>query len=266
VQRYSKQSMRMLTNAVRGLFPVGVLSFLSISACGQGVHAKDAPLPTLCRKVVLDGEVSAGQSYEKAFTPGLKFLLEPLRSGWIVRVLDTNEPRGAHDYAELATPPYESVSPLLISTDWSFRAQDAVAWNPRSFRYAKDRTSFRQLSVLQPKVLAGDPQSSLALATLVAAQLEGSLHILNARIAPGSANQAGMASPVASHLASTEHETDSSSPPSPLGKLESLQFSVELQVPMGQPVVTGIRTQPCSRQPTGPVAPASQQVRTRTDR
>ena len=45
-----------------------------------------------------------------------------------------------HDYAELATPPYESVSPLLLSTDFSFRAQDAVAWNPRRFRYA-DRCS-----------------------------------------------------------------------------------------------------------------------------
>ena len=31
--------------------------------------------------------------------------------------------QGEHDYAELATPPYQSVSPLSISTDFSFRAQ-----------------------------------------------------------------------------------------------------------------------------------------------
>ena len=66
---------------------------------------------------------------------GLEVMLEPLASGWILRVLPASGPRPAHDYAELATPPYRSVSPLLISTDYSFRAQDAVAWNPRRFRY-----------------------------------------------------------------------------------------------------------------------------------
>ena len=50
-----------------------------------------------------------------------------------------------HDYAELATPPYESVSPLLLSTDFSFRAQDAVAWNPRRFRYADNSAEFQRL-------------------------------------------------------------------------------------------------------------------------
>ena len=76
------------------------------------------------------------------FTPGLKFLLEPIASGWIVRVLAAAGRGEPHDYAELATPPYRSVTPLAISTDFSFRAQDAVGWNPRRFRYAANAAAF----------------------------------------------------------------------------------------------------------------------------
>jgi hypothetical protein len=68
-----------------------------------------------------------------------------------VRVLPAQGPRGQHDYAELPpppyqTPPYFSVSPLLVSSDFSFRAQDAVGWNPQRFRYAASREEFQKLA------------------------------------------------------------------------------------------------------------------------
>ena len=88
----------------------------------------------------------AGQGFVKVIGNGLEVMLEPLASGWILRVLPVGVPRPEHDYAELASPPYRSVSPLLISTDFSFRAQDAVAWNPRHFRFAEDTNMFAEMS------------------------------------------------------------------------------------------------------------------------
>jgi hypothetical protein len=153
-----------------------------------------------CKEVEFEADVKAGQAVDVVFAAGLRFLLEPLASGWIVRVLAANEPRGPHDYAELATPPYTSVSPLLLSTDWSFRAQDAVGWNPRRFRYAANKPVFEELAALYPKVMAGDGKSSSRAAALVSQQPEGVIEILDAQLAPGLANQARMAAPVAGHF------------------------------------------------------------------
>jgi hypothetical protein len=214
--------------------------------------------PMNCSRAVFEGDVKAGEGFEEVFAPGLKFYLEPLRSGWIVRVLAADEPRGPHDYAELATPPYRSVSPLLLSTDWSFRAQDAVAWNPRRFRYAENRETFHRLAALYDKVMAGDAASASRAADLVSHQPEGVLQILDAKMAPGVADQAQMAATVASHLAETPHEVDQSATPSPLGRLEEMRFRVQLDLPAGIEVVKGIKIEKifCAAQPAAfPVHP-----------
>jgi hypothetical protein len=213
-----------------------------------------------CGRVVFEGDVRAGEGFEKIFARGLKFSLEPLRSGWIVRVLPTDEGRGAHDFAELATPPYRSVSPLLIGTDWSFRAQDAVAWNPRRFRYAGDRAAFRRLAGLYDGVMANDVASSVKAAELASQQPEGVLKILDARLAPGVADQAGTAATVASHLEETPHAVDQSVTPTPLGAIEAMRFRVELNLAPGVEAAKGIRSEkiPCDA-PTSSGAGASQQ-------
>src|SRR5579871_6468917 len=100
---------------------------------GSAWAASSTAKTATCTRAVMEGEVWAGQRFEKRIGNGLEVMLEPLESGWILRVLPVGAPRPEHDYAELASPPYRSVSPLLISTDFSFRAQDAVAWNPRHF-------------------------------------------------------------------------------------------------------------------------------------
>jgi len=196
-----------------------------------------------CHRAVFEGDVRAGEGFERVFARGLKFYLEPLRSGWIVRVLAVDEPRGMHDYAGLATPPYNSVSPLLIGTDWSFRAQDAVAWNPRRFRYAADRGAFRRLAGLYDGVVAGDPGKSAIAAELVSGQPEGVLTILDARIVPGIADQAQMAATVASHLGTTPHSVDQASTASPLGRVEELRFRVELDMGPGVEVAKGVQAE-----------------------
>lgn len=213
------------------------------------VHSPKPPMN--CSRVSFEGDVKAGEGFEKVFAPGLKFYLEPLRSGWIVRVLAADEPRGPHDYAELATPPYRSVSPLLISTDWSFRAQDAVAWNPRRFHYAANRETFRKLAAMYDKVMAGDAVSSARAAELVSAQPEGVLQILDAKLVPGLADQAQMAATVASHLAETPHTVDQSATPSPLGRVEEIRFRVNLELLTGVAENKGQKIEKmfCSAQP-----------------
>lgn len=220
---------------------VGVTAMSTWTGAGLlEARAQQAAKKTMnCSRVMFEGDVKAGEGFEKVFGPGLKFYLEPLRSGWIVRVLAADEPWGAHDYAELATPPYRSVSPLLISTDWSFRAQDAVAWNPRRFRYAGNDKVFQRLVGLYGKIMANDPAGSTKAAMLASTQPEGVLRILEARIVPGLADQSQMAATVASHLGETPYTVDQSVTSSPLGRVEELRFRVELDLTPGTSTVEG---------------------------
>jgi hypothetical protein len=231
---------------------LGVMAFAGSAGRLQAQKAAQATASAgTCSAVVFEGDVKAGESFEKVFAGGLKFYLEPLRSGWIVRVLAASEPRGPHDYAELATPPYNSVTPLLIGTDWSFRAQDAVAWNPRRFRYAADAAAFRRLAALYGWVVGGDAVASAQAAELVSRQPEGVLEILDARIVPGVADQGQMAAMVASHFASTPHTVEQTAASSPLGRLQELRFRVELDLPPGAHVAKGLQPKkiPCPLQP-----------------
>src|ERR1700761_2227192 len=62
----------------------------AVVAPSSAVAANPAAPPS-CHRVVIEGEVQAGQGFEQAFTSELKFGLEALPSGWIVRVLPTHE-------------------------------------------------------------------------------------------------------------------------------------------------------------------------------
>jgi len=207
-----------------------------------------------CRRAVFDGDVKAGQGFEREFAPGLKFLLEPLLqgSGWIVRVVPVGRPQGVHDYAELATPPYRSVTPLAVSTDFSFRAQDAVGWNPRRFRYAQDAGVARRLEALYAGVVANDAAASTKAAELATEQPEGELQILNIVMVPGTANQWQMAAAVALHFQNTPHEVEQGAQPTALGKLEELQFRVKLELEPGVRAAKGVGEEkiPCVVRPT----------------
>ena len=242
--------------------------WMSCIARAHQAEAQTQPKPVssgraaaACRRAVFEGTVNAGQGFEKVFASGLKFYLEPLRSGWIVRVLAANTPREPHDLAELATPPYRSVNPLLISTDWSFRAQDALGWNPRRFRYAASRADFVRLESLYGRVIANDMGAMTQAGKVVAAQPEGMLTVLDSRMVPGIADQAGTAATVASHFATTPHSVDQSMQPTPLGVIEAFRFRVELDLAPGVRVTKGLieEQMPCAARPTGRSTTASEQ-------
>ena len=181
-----------------------------------------------CPSLQFDGEVSGDQSFSRSLAATHTFLLERIASGWIIRVLPPGGPRPAHDYAELATPPYRSPNPLLISTDFAFRAQDAVAWNPRGFNFF---TSPAQLAAAAKAYEAtvrepNRPSAGAALFPLIAGACSAELRILDARIAGGTADQTAMAATVASHFAETAHTVETDTAPTKLGRIVSMRFRV----------------------------------------
>lgn len=191
-----------------------------------------------CLQEVFEGEVRAGHSLERPIGGGLKVMFESAASGWIVRVLPANGSRPMHDYAELATPPYQSVNPLLLSTDFSFRAQDAVGWNPRRFRFAPDADAYARLLKAYQAYQATKPPSAVAQGELVKAvgqMPEGSVEILDAALVPGTADQTRAAAAVAAHFLSTAHNLDQprDGKATPLGKIDWVRFRLRLEVPIG---------------------------------
>jgi hypothetical protein len=191
--------------------------------------------PITCRTGTLEGEVRAGQLFTRPIGNGLEIMLEPLASGWILRILPAGKPRPPHDYAELATPPYRSATPLLITTDYSFRAQDAIGWNPRRFRFAPDEASFSKMlkAYKDYENKATDAQQSLA--TLVSHAPEGILTILDAHLVLGTADQGPAAATVATHFTTTAHtmEKPADGRTTALGRLTWMHFRISMELPAG---------------------------------
>jgi hypothetical protein len=206
---------------------------------GLVVPAWSAPTgkPGACRVGVIEGELTAGKEFTRPIGNGLRVWFQPIASGWILRVVPALGPVGQHDYAELATPPYQSVTPLSLSTDFAFRAQDAVGWNPRRFRFATSAKSFGVLEgVYQRFIGAGlTPPAALEgeLSGQIAVASEGKLTILDAKLVPGTADQWRMAGAVSSQFASTAHTLvePENGRSSALGRLVWVRFRVELELP-----------------------------------
>lgn len=206
--------------------------------------------PAACRTAVMEGELNAGQPFSQPIGGGLKVYFQALPSGWILRVVPASGPIGEHDYAELATPPYQSVTPLAISTDFAFRAQDAIGWNPRRFRFATSAASFRGLEQVYGKFIAAGltPPDALQaeLAHQIAQTSEATFTILDSRLVPGNADQWKMAAAVAEHFTSTAHTVvqEPGGDASPLGRIVWLRFRLEWNVPAGFAVNPALPLQP----------------------
>lgn len=223
-----------------------VVAVVWVVVLGVGVGWAAGPSGKTCVRGVLEGEVSVGEEFVRPIGNGLEVMLEPLASGWILRVLPVGGPRPAHDYAELATPPYQSVSPLLISTDYSFRAQDAVGWNPREFRFTADGRSFAQLAEVYSEYRkSATPSEDVKgrLTELVSQAPQGRLEILDAHLVPGMADQAKAAAMVASHFGSTAHriEQPADGKATPLGRVTWMRFRISLELQAGFRPDKGVR-------------------------
>ncbi len=208
------------------------------------------PHSATCQKIVLQGEVSAGQEWRAEFGQGWVFRVLPIQpgqagySGWDL-VVDREQPAGFPDALLLATPPYNSISEREVGTTFGLRAQDAIGWNPRSFRLLTSPEAFRESQGLF-KVLGGTRPGMQASAgsseegMAVQRQLKinqksspGQFRILDARLTPGIGDAVPFAENWALALARTPHhfEPASSGKSTPMGELHWMRFSITLWLP-----------------------------------
>ena len=200
--------------------------------------------------MVLEGEVSAGQEWKAAFGQGWVFRMVPIQpghagySGWDL-VVDRERSLGFPDALLLATPPYNSINEREVGTTFGLRAQDAICWNPRSFRFLTDPGALRESQKLF-QVLGGTKPGMRALAAsseeakAMQSQLKinegssaGQFRILDARLAPGIADAAPFARNWALASARMQHtvEQTATGNATPLGELHWMRFSITLWLP-----------------------------------
>ncbi|MGA2806737.1 MAG: hypothetical protein ABSE87_01315 [Terracidiphilus sp.] len=214
-----------------------------------------APHAVSCQRVVLAGEVSEGQEWHAAFGQGWVFRVLPIvpgkggpgasYSGWDL-IVDREQPTGFPDALLVATPPYNSINEHEVGTTFGLRAQDAIGWNPRSFRFLTDPDAFRESQHLYRQLgqvrmgSAGHASENTpeARATRRLMELErqssaGEFHIVDARLAPGIADAAPYAENWALAASRTPHafEPAAQGKSTPLGELRWIRFSITLWLP-----------------------------------
>src|SRR6202035_570027 len=132
-----------IANFVRRCAGIVLLGFAAMPGSAR------AAAPVSCKKVVLAGEVNAGQTWQTALGQEWVFRILPVPpgqagySGWDLAV-DREPPAGYPDALLLATLPYNSINEREIGTTYGLRAQDAIGWNPRSFHFMIDAAAFRE--------------------------------------------------------------------------------------------------------------------------
>lgn len=215
-----------------------------------------------CQKIVLGGEIKAGEEWEAVIGEGWIFRLLPIQggktalgsgySGWDL-VVDRESAAGFPDALLLATPPYNSISEREVGTTFGLRAQDAIGWNPRSFRFLTNPDALRESQKLFG-ALNGTPsgaaqitsatnhnhapetvqsQAAHRLLELEKQSSPGEFKILDARLTPGVSDAAPYAENWALALPKTPHryEPASSGKSTPLGELHWMRFSLTLWLP-----------------------------------
>lgn len=199
-----------------------------------------------CRRLVLDGEASAGKGWSAPIGEGWRFRLVPVPpldagySGWDL-VVDRMEPAGFPDALYLATPPYNSINEREVGTTFGLRSQDAIGWNPRSFRFLTDPAAVREAqqvykdALLSPRNISAPASApaSTRLLTLAQGASPGQFRILDARISPGISDPAPFAQAWAQALSRTPHEIDTAAPgkQAAAGSLNWIRFEVILWLP-----------------------------------
>lgn len=211
------------------------------------------PQPATCQRIQLTGEVNNGHQWKAAFGEGWLFRVLPIVnhgtadvSGWDL-VVDRAHPAGYPDALLLATPPYNSINEREIGTTFKLRAQDAIGWNPRRFHFLirpaalrEGQRAFRELT-RETQLLGGSapgPDDVMKKDTARLVELErgaprGEFRILDAHIWPGAGQPAAYAQNWALQSEKTPHSDVSmmGNPPTPLGRLDWIRFSVTLWLP-----------------------------------
>jgi hypothetical protein len=227
------------------------------------VSGAATPPKAACTRMIFEGEVSAGVTWTFPLGEGWVFRavpippLQPAYSGWDL-VVDRQPPEGFPDALLLATMPYNSINEREIGTTFGLRAQDAIGWNPRNFRFIANPEDFREARRLFRSLTANtallsaadgrsdrDPQVMARLLEIQKHAAAGELRIVDARIVPGVADPAPYAQPWAVASSRTPHTIEDApgGKSSALGILKWMRFAVTLWLPADWVVPASVRRQ-----------------------
>jgi hypothetical protein len=168
-----------------------ILVVLFFVALASAMHAQQKS----CQRLDLSGEVSAGSEWHASIGQGWVFRVLPIQGygGWDL-VVDRDPPAGYPDALLLATPPYNSLNEREIGPTFGLRAQDALGWNPRTFRFLAEPAAFRSAQQLYLQLeRTGDLAHPSSVQTSQLLQLQrhsasGEFRILDAHLTPGIAD------------------------------------------------------------------------------
>jgi len=233
-REHSMDAARLLRRATLGFVLLFLLTCVIASAqprptedagSDHGCGTMDTPFAEhKCQRLVLNGEVSAGQAFERKIGGNLLFRLNPKTalSGWTIEVISEHTGDPAHsEYVWVVNPPYRSFNTSFLDTSYGIKAKDAVAYPPREFNFVLTEDQFKRAADLVEILIMSRPLSDKrpqeeidkewnmareALARLPVAK--GRLTIADSRVA----DSAGK---------------------SDLGSIDWLKFEVELHVPCG---------------------------------
>lgn len=229
----------------KSVWPAAWLTVLLALPLARGA----TPPQHVCQRLTVEGEVNTGQEWKVALGDGWVFRVLPIAaapasaSGWDL-VLDREPPAGYPDALLLATLPYGSINEREIATTFGLRAQDAIGWNPRTFRFVSDPQQFHKAqrwflelmrSMQSPnptsRSVGADPTARLL--ELAGSASSGQLRILDARIVPGIADPQPYAQGWALAASRTQHEIEAApaGQASALGKLLWMRFALTLWLP-----------------------------------
>ncbi|MGA3129337.1 MAG: hypothetical protein ABSD59_00945 [Terracidiphilus sp.] len=224
--------------------------------------------PANCARVEFTDLVNVGQEWKTPLGEGWVFRIVPIvpgpagYTGWDL-VVDRDPPAGYPDALLVATPPYNSINDREIGTTFGLRSQDAIGWNPRSFRFLTNPSAFNaaqklflDLSSRLQAQSGASPQSDPGVARLTkqlidlqAAAAAGELRILDAGLAPGNGDPAPFAQNWAAQGSRMSYilVPQSGTNPSPRGELDWIRFSLTLWLPSGWKLPPGVNapSAPC---------------------
>jgi hypothetical protein len=192
-------------------------------ADAQGVRTAPRKLPPAnkpaCSQgaICFSGEVSTGEEFRKELNSQLDFVLKP---AWKIAI-EPKRPEancGDGEFANVENPPYRAHRGIYINASYGWTAEQEVSVSPREFDFVTNCLDYRAESdrrsiVLWPYTAKSDKEYDDAIAKLGSVPLgKGRLWITGSKI---------------SHANDTPDQHE--------GKIEWLQFTVEIVLPRGAP-------------------------------
>ena len=219
-----------------------------------------------CTEIVLRGEVAEKQEWRAAIGEGWEFRVLPIvgipekgsqaagygYSGWDLAV-DREQDGGYPDALLLATPPYGSLNPRELGTTYGMRAQDAIAWTPRRFRFFTAVEDWKRARELYRTLMrgagkgAGSDVAGQKLLGMVGAPEAGFgvFEVVDSRLVAGVGDPPVFARQWAANLGRVAHtlvqsEERSGGAGTPLGELKWIRFRATLTLPRGWKFPSGV--------------------------